>query len=240
MVRPRPLTERQRMVLDAIAESTDGGGRPPTLREIGAKLGITSTNGVRDHLEALEAKGYIRRDARSARGIHLVHPDLQDAHDAADAQVRPDAPLFRARPLPDEPPVTRPAGVIAYVPVLGRVAAGQPILADQNIEQHLAIDTSLIRDGDVFALRVHGDSMRDAAILDGDYVFVRQQATASPNDIVVVLIGDEETTVKRFVPAGEFIRLEPANPAYAPIVLRRDDPGMAILGRVCAVLRTIR
>ncbi|MGH2350586.1 MAG: transcriptional repressor LexA [Chloroflexota bacterium] len=217
----RPLTERQRRVLELIAERTAEAGRPPTLREIGQELGIASTNGVRDHLQALIEKGYLRRDERSARGIRLLR--------SADGEV-----------LDDRSPASRGAGRdVTYVPVLGRVAAGQPVLADQNVEQHLAVDRSIIRDGDVFALRVKGDSMRDAGILDGDYVFVRQQSSAQPREIVVALL-DDETTVKRFVPAGDSIRLEAENPAYPPIVVRRDDPRLSILGKVAAVLRTIK
>jgi repressor LexA len=218
----RPLTTRQRRVLEVIAALTRAGGRPPTLRELGEALAITSTNGVRDHLQALIDKGYLRRDVRSARGIQLTR--LDDGS----------APAGAAWPDADGP-----AADVVHVPVVGRVAAGQPLLAEQNIEQYLTVDRGIIRDGDVFALRVQGDSMRDAGILDGDYVFVRQQATAEPRDIVVVVL-DDEATVKRFVPAGRSIRLEPANPVYRPIVVDRDDPRLSILGKVCAVLRTIR
>jgi repressor LexA len=215
--RQRPLTERQRRVLQVIAESIRNRGRPPTLREIGERLGIASTNGVRDHLQALIEKGYLRRDGRSARGIQVLRTGAEAGTEAAGA-------LGGQR--------------VVQVPVLGRVAAGQPVLAAQNVERYVAVDRELVREGGVFALRVHGDSMRDAGILDGDYVFVRQQPTARPRDIVVALLG-EETTVKRFVPAGGAIRLEPENRAYAPIVVPRGDPRLTVLGKVCAVLRTI-
>jgi repressor LexA len=127
---------------------------------------------------------------------------------------------------------------IVRVPVLGRVAAGEPILAEQHVDHYLSMDSSLVTAAGVFALRVHGHSMRDAGILDGDYVFVRQQATADPRDLVVALI-DDQTTVKRYVPDGSLVRLEPANPDFQPIVLRQDDPRLVILGKVSAVLRTI-
>lgn len=223
----RPLTQRQREVLELISETAQRTGRPPTLREIGRQLGITSTNGVRDHLQALIEKGFIRRDERSARGIQLLR-----------------APSSGPRSRVGAPRRSRPAAQlgdrqVVSVPVVGRVAAGEPILAEQNVEQHLAIDKELIRDGDVFALRVRGDSMRDAGILDGDYVFVRQQPTAQPRDIVVALL-DDEATVKRYVPKGETVRLEPENPAYEAIVVSRGDPRLSILGKVAAVLRTIR
>jgi repressor LexA len=192
-------------------------GRPPTLREIGLELGIASTNGVRDHLQALIEKGYIRRDERSARGIQVLRGGAGGAPGAGGAGARG----------------------VRQVPLLGRVAAGEPVLAEQNVEGYLALDRDLLRDGEVFALRVQGDSMRDAGILDGDYVFVRQQRTAQPRDIVVALL-DEETTVKRYVPDGDEVRLEAENPQFAPIVVRRGDARLAILGKVAAVLRTIK
>jgi repressor LexA len=217
----RPLTARQRRVLAVISAWIEAEGRPPTLREIGQELGIASTNGVRDHLQALIEKGYIHRDERSARGIRLVGGARGEGRRASGG-----GPRDGGRP-------------VAYVPVVGRVAAGEPVLAEQNVESYLAVDRDLIREGEVFALRVQGDSMRDAGILDGDYVFVRQQGTAEPRDIVVALL-DDETTVKRFVPAGDEIRLEAENPAYDPIVVRRGDVRLAILGKVAAVLRTIK
>jgi repressor LexA len=218
-VATRPLTARQRHVLTVIRERIDADGRPPTLREIGVALGITSTNGVRDHLQALIDKGYIRRDERSARGIRLLHQAEAEAERPADGSGA-DRPVW-------------------LIPSLGRVAAGVPVLADQNVDGYLAIDQNLLRDGNVFALRVQGDSMRDAGILDGDYVFVRPQSAAQPRDIVVALL-DEETTVKRYVPAGDVIRLEAENPEFQPIVVRSGDARLSILGKVAAVLRTIK
>jgi repressor LexA len=212
----RALTARQRRVLSVIESRLAAEGRPPTLREIGLELGIASTNGVRDHLQALIEKGYIRRDERSARGIQVLRGG-SGGGGAAEAGARG----------------------VRRVPVLGRVAAGEPVLAEQNVEGYLALDRDLLRDGEVFALRVQGDSMRDAGILDGDYVFVRQQRTAQPRDIVVALL-DEETTVKRYVPDGDEVRLEAENPQFAPIVVRRGDARLAILGKVAAVLRTIK
>jgi repressor LexA len=216
----RALTARQRRVLAVIESRLAAEGRPPTLREIGLELGIASTNGVRDHLQALIEKGYIRRDERSARGIQVLRGGAGGAPGAGGAGG---------------------AGArgVRQVPLLGRVAAGEPVLAEQNVEGYLALDRDLLRDGEVFALRVQGDSMRDAGILDGDYVFVRQQRTAQPRDIVVALL-DEETTVKRYVPDGDEVRLEAENPQFAPIVVRRGDARLAILGKVAAVLRTIK
>ena len=223
MPRSRRLTPRQRLVLDTIRQRLKLTGRPPTLRELGEALGIASTNGVRDHLKALEDKGYVRRDGHAARGIQLIN----------------------TQKLQNETPVSAVLGAtdqrarnMLEVPVLGRVAAGLPILAEQNLEGHLSLDNVLVRDGDVFALRVKGNSMRDAGILDGDYVFVRQQASAQPRDIVVALLEDE-TTVKRYVPAGDTVRLEPENPDFRPIVVQPGADRFSILGKVTAVLRTI-
>lgn len=234
--RSRPLTLRQRQVLEIIDGSTSDVGRPPTLREIGQQLGIASTNGVRDHLQALIDKGYLRRDERSARGLRLIRSNARRGGSAARLAT---ASTQQADQQAGTKRDVGNGGRTVLVPVLGRVAAGQPVLAEQNVEQYLSMDREVIRDGNVFALRVHGDSMRDAGILDGDYVFVRQQAAAQPRDIVVALIGDE-TTVKRFVPAGQTIRLEPENPAHEPLVFSRDDPQVQIVGKVSAVLRTIR
>ena len=219
VVARRSLTERQQRVLDVISAGIAAEGRPPTLREIGQQLGIASTNGVRDHLQALIDKGYIRRVERSARGIRLLPVQGQRS--------------------PAQRPRVPPAPAVTMVPLLGRVAAGEPILAQQNVEGHLAMDGAIVRDGNVFALRVQGESMRDAGIMDGDYVFVRQQETAQPRDIVVVML-DDETTVKRFVPDGDVIRLEPENAAFEPIVVGRGDRRLTILGKVAAVLRTIK
>jgi repressor LexA len=224
MPRSRRLTPRQRLVLDTIRQRLKLTGRPPTLRELGEALGIASTNGVRDHLKALEDKGYVRRDGHAARGIQLVNAKLQNEL----PDLRDSASSANGANLPNN----------LQVPVLGRVAAGLPILAEQNLEGHLSLDSVLVRDGDVFALRVKGDSMRDAGILDGDYVFVRQQPTAQPRDIVVALL-DEETTVKRYVPTGDTVRLEPENPDFSPIVVQNAAGRLSILGKVCAVLRTI-
>lgn len=202
----RGLTNRQREVLTHIRAALERTGRPPTLRELGARLGIRSTNGVRDHLEALVAKGYLARDPHSARGLRLLHA-----------------------PPPATPGVRR-------VPLLGGVAAGKPLFADQELGDALLLDERVVPNGGaVFALRVRGDSMQDAAIHDGDYVVVREQPSAAPGDIVVALLEDE-ATVKRFFPEREFVRLQPENSQHAPVIVRRDDRSMRLLGKVTAVI----
>src|SRR5690606_15570022 len=153
------LTKRQEQTLDFIRESIRGHGYPPTLREIGEHMGIRSTNGVNDHLRALERKGYLRREDMKSRALRLV----EDEPDAAGEEV-------------------------VQVQVLGRVAAGVPILAEENVIDTVHVDRMMVRGGrDVFGLKVQGDSMIDAGILNGDYIFVRKQSAAERGDIVVAL-----------------------------------------------------
>ncbi len=212
----RGLTSRQREVLTHIRAVLERTGRPPTLRELGARLGIRSTNGVRDHLQALVAKGYLARDPHSARGLRLLR--------AAPAATATDTPAPPAAPG------------VRRVPLLGGVAAGEPVFADQQLADALLLDERVVPNGGaVFALRVRGDSMRDAAINDGDYVVVREQRSAEPGDIVVALLEDE-ATVKRFFPEHDYVRLQPENSRHAPVIVRRDDPSVRLLGKVTAVI----
>jgi len=198
------LTDRQRQVLDFISDSIRKRGYPPTLREIGSHFGIRSTNGVNDHLRALEKKGFLHREDLKSRALR---------------------PLFTE----DE---------FVEVPVLGKVAAGQPMLAVQNYEDTVKIDRFFIgQNREVFALRVKGDSMIEAGIFDGDYVFIRKQLQASSGEIVVAMIGDE-ATVKRYYPEGDTIRFQPANAAMSPIIVRkRDFRSVNLLGVVIGVYR---
>ncbi len=206
---PKPLTERQQAIFDFIAEAIRSRGAPPTIREIMDVFEINSTNGVRTTLAALEKKGHIRRHARLSRGIELVD------------YVKPE-------PLSSD---------LREVPLIGSVAAGAPILATQNIENTFQVDKSLIpASGDVFALRVHGESMRNAGILDGDIVLARHQENAERGDIVVALLGDE-ATVKRYSPDPDCIRLLPENEAFEPIVVRPDTDGFRIAGKVVGLMR---
>lgn len=215
------LTARQQQVLEYIRKSIAQRGYPPTLREIGAHMGIRSTNGVNDHLRALERKGYLTREDMKSRAI-------KPRDNSISSKLRR--------------PVELPAndGSLLEVPVLGRVAAGEPIFAEENVTDTLRVDVSLIGSGnDVFALRVTGDSMIEAGILNGDYIFVRRQPTASRGAIVVALIGDE-ATVKYFHPEKDYVRLQPANSKMAPIIVCAVDfkPTM-ILGVVVGLYRQI-
>jgi repressor LexA len=200
------LTDRQREVLDFISDWIRKRGYPPTLREIGGHFGIRSTNGVNDHLRALEKKGFLHREDLKSRAL---------------------------RPLVTEDDVVE-------VPVLGKVAAGQPMLAVPNYEDTVKIDRFFIgQNREVFALRVKGDSMIEAGILDGDYVFIRKQLHASPGEVVVAMLGDE-ATVKRYYPEGDTIRFEPANSAMGPIIVRkRDFRSVNLLGVVIGVYRKL-
>ena len=206
---PKPLTERQQAIYDFIAETIRSRGAPPTIREIMQVFDINSTNGVRTTLAALEKKGHIRRHARLSRGIELVD------------YVEPETLSADMR----------------EVPLIGRVAAGAPILATQNIESTLNIDKSLVpASGLIFALRVHGESMRNAGILDGDVVLARQQENAERGDIVVALIG-EEATVKRYAPDSDGIRLLPENDAFKPIIVSPETDDFSIAGKVVGLMR---
>lgn len=200
------LTDRQRQVLDFISDSIRKRGFPPTLREIGSHFGIRSTNGVNDHLRALEKKGYLQREDLKSRAL---------------------------RPL-------LATGQTVDVPILGKVAAGQPLLAVRNYEDTVKVDRFFIgQNREVFALRVKGESMIDDGILDGDYVFVRKQLQASSGETVVVMIGDE-VTVKRYYPEGEAIRFQPANASMEPIMVRkRDFRSVNLLGVVIGVYRKL-
>jgi repressor LexA len=208
---PKPMTKRQQAIFDYIQRTIRARGAPPTIREIMEGFGISSTNGVRTTLAALERKGHIRRHARLSRGIEL-----------ADAQVE-DEPTAGAR----------------SVAMVGRVAAGYPILATENIEAMLQVDPSLLPgSGRVFALRVQGESMRDAGILDGDIVLARQQEQAEHGDIVVALLGDE-ATVKYYHPGPEGVRLVPANDAFRPIVVAPETDGFHLAGKVVGLMRRL-
>ena len=204
------LTNRQREVYEFILGHMESLLRPPTIREIGDHFGMRSTGTVRDNLRALQRKGYIRLKPRSARGIELVQ--------------REDAALTSGA---------------RRVPVLGSIAAGEPLLAVENIEDRVDVDARFFaKEGVVFALRVKGDSMRDAGIYDGDYVFVRKQDTAENGEIVAAIIGDE-ATVKRYFHEGNRIRLQPANDTMSPIYISAEDSEVIIAGKVIGVLREL-
>jgi repressor LexA len=225
---PERLTQRQRQILDFITASIDGRGYPPTLREIGEHFGIRSTNGVNDHLKALEKKGYITREDLKSRAMRPVAAKVAgEDSSAAGADV---IPIDRARSDDD-----------SYdVPILGRVAAGEPLLAVENVEDTVRIDRFFLgAHREVFGLRVVGESMIEDGIHDGDYVFVKKTSAAQPGEIVVAMI-EGEATVKRYKPGPEAIEFLPANSAMSPIVVHRSEfRSVDILGIVVGVYRKL-
>lgn len=225
------LTQRQQMVLDFIRQSISDRGYPPTLREIGARMGIRSTNGVNDHLRALERKGYLTREDMKSRALRPTeHASSNGA--GATALKTGEAGNDTRAVFDDED--------LVEVSVLGRVAAGLPLFAEEHVIDTVKVDRGLVKGGrDVFGLRVHGDSMIEAGILNGDYIFVKKQLTASRGEIVVALIGDE-ATVKYYFPEKDYVRFQPANKAMAPILVRAMDfkPTM-LLGVVVGVFRRL-
>jgi repressor LexA len=217
------LTPRQRRVLEVIRDWVERLGYPPSVREIGEAVGLTSTSSVAHQLRALERKGYLRRDPNRPRAV-----GIRPAESTPDASV-PDASDISE--ITNEEP-TRPSPT--YVPVVGRIAAGGPVLAEQAVEDVFPLPKEIVGEGPLFLLRVVGDSMVEVAITDGDWVVVRQQPTAENGDIVAAMI-DGEATVKTFKRRDGHIWLLPHNPAYEPI------PGneATVLGRVVAVLRRL-
>ena len=207
----KQLTKRQHVVLETIRGWIRERGYPPTIRELGQRLGIKSLRGVTTHLDAIAKKGFLKRESR-ARSISLL--DLV-------------APFERA----------------IRIPVVGRIRAGQPVLAQEQVDNHVVVDGAWLgsaaqpSSSEHFALQVKGDSMINAGILDGDYVIVRQQPTANDGDIVVALLG-EEATVKRFFKTDEHIRLQPEHPTMEPIIVTKQQP-VSVLGKVVAVFRRL-
>ena len=198
------LTIKQQKILDCIVKYIKDNGYPPTVRDIAGEFKMSS-KGAYDHMLAIEKKGYIKRDPTKPRAIEIMDFIHRD-----------------------------PLDPVISVPVIGRVAAGEPLLATQNIERTISISSDMVRTENPFALKVKGDSMIEAGILDDDYVIVRQQRSAEQGDIVVALIG-EEATVKRFYKEGDHVRLQPENPSMQPIIVR----DVTILGKVVGLYRKI-
>jgi repressor LexA len=214
------LTERQRTILNVIRESVTSRGYPPSIREIGDAVGLTSTSSVAHQLRTLERKGYLRRDPNRPRAVDVRGADEH----AAAAAAAPVTEVAGSDALPEP----------TYVPVLGRIAAGGPILAEEAVEDVFPLPRELVGEGSLFLLKVVGDSMVEAAICDGDWVVVRQQNVADNGDIVAAML-DGEATVKTFKRAGGQVWLMPHNPAFDPI------PGndATVLGKVVTVIRKL-
>jgi repressor LexA len=227
------LTDRQLEVLRFIARQIEDNGYPPTIREIGEALDIRSTNGVNDHLKALERKGYLTRDPVKSRAL-IPTPQ---AREVLGGGVR----ASNVVPFTRTPAVgLKQTGRLVEIPILGRVAAGQPILAQERVEDTVQVDSFLLgTNKKVYGLRVQGDSMIGDGILPGDYIFVKKQLHAEDGDIVVAMI-DEEATVKRVYFEGDRVRFQPSNPRMAPIYVRGSDfRTTMILGVVVGVYRKL-
>jgi repressor LexA len=208
------LTVRQRRILEFIRAAVERHGYPPSVREIGEAVGLVSPSSVAYQLKELERKGYLRRDPNRPRAVDVRPP--------SELMVEDEEAVRAARPAP------------AYVPVLGRIAAGGPILAEQAVEDVFPLPRELVGEGTLFMLQVQGDSMLDAAICDGDWVVVRQQPTANNGDIVAAML-DGEATVKTYRNRDGHVWLMPQNPAFDPIA----GDHATILGRVVTVVRRI-
>jgi len=210
-VNDEALTDRQREILDYIVRQQAERGYPPSVREIGEAVGLTSPSTVHSHLATLQRRGYLRRDPTKPRAIEVRF----DPRSGATAERRP----------------------VQHVPLVGDVAAGTDVLAQENVEELMPVPSDLCGDGQLFMLRVRGDSMVDAGILDGDYVVVRQQAEARSGDIVVAGIPGDEATVKTFTRAGRKVVLVPSNARLSPIEL--DPSDVTVFGKVVTVLRKL-
>lgn len=199
------LSSRQKEIFEFIKEEVSKKGYPPSVREIGKAVGLSSSSTVHAHLSQLEKKGYIRKDPTKPRAIEV----LEDQEFLYSRDISP-------------------------VPVVGNVTAGQPILAEENITDYFPLPKDLVQESTAFMLSIEGDSMINAGILDGDYVIVKQQSTASNGDIVVALL-ENEATVKRFYQEGDYIRLQPENDYFEPILTRE----VKVLGKVIGLFRKI-
>lgn len=210
---PEDLTDRQQAILDEIHRGVHDDGLPPTIRELCDAVGLSSPSSVKAQLETLEAKGYIRREEGRSRAIHLLYDPVTQLSQTSTPGVS--------------------------VPLVGEIAAGAPILADERVEQVFSLPSEFVGDGTLFMLRVRGDSMIDAGVFDGDYVVVRQMPTVRPGDMAAVLVEDE-ATVKfwRWGKDGR-IFLDPANERFEPIELTADLESR-VMGKVVTVLRALR
>jgi repressor LexA len=219
------LTPRQQRILATLRDSIEHRGYPPSIREIGETVGLASSSSVAHQLRVLEQKGFIKRDPNRPRALEVFIPELMAARRALAHADDSDA---------DPTGIGDTVPTASYVPLVGRIAAGVPILAEESIEEVFPLPRSLVGDGTLFLLEVSGDSMVDAAICNGDYVVIRKEDTAENGDIVAAML-DGEATVKTFSRKDGEVWLLPHNDAYDPI----DGTYATILGKVTAVLRRV-
>jgi len=221
------LTARQRKVLEFLRDEIEKRGYPPSMREIGAAVGLTSTSSVAHQLRALEGLGYVKRDPNRPRALEIFLPDVMAARRSMSA-------TSESEPGFDETGINDAVPSAVNIPMVGRIAAGGPILAEQRVEEIFPMPKSLVGDGTLFMLEVSGDSMIDAAICSGDYVVIRQQPDAENGEIVAAML-DGEATVKTFQRKNGQVWLLPHNDDYSPI----DGTHATILGKVTAVIRRV-
>lgn len=203
----KKISKRQSDILAFIKSEVEQKGYPPSVREIGEAVGLASSSTVHGHLSRMETKGLIRRDPTKPRAIEILNNE-EDSH------------IIKAHTI--------------HVPIVGKVTAGQPITAIENIEEYFPLPANIVpADGQVFMLEISGDSMIEAGILDGDYVVVKQQPSANNGDIVVAMTEDDEATVKRFFKEADYYRLQPENSTMDPIIVTK----ITILGKVIGVYR---
>lgn len=202
------LSNRQKEILDFIKSRVKQKGYPPSVREIGEAVGLASSSTVHGHLERLEKKGFIRRDPTKPRAIEIISED------------------FNAESNKD----------VVKIPIVGKVTAGEPITAIENVDDYFPLPAHIVSHDDVFMLTVQGDSMIEAGIFDGDFIIVRKQSTANNGEIVVAMTEDDEATVKKFYKETNYIRLQPENSSMEPIILKN----VLILGKVIGVYRGIK
>jgi repressor LexA len=210
------LTARQQQILEVVDAHLVSHGYPPTVREIGEAVGLTSSSTVHAHLANLERLGHLKRDPTKPRALGVV------GREAAIAE-----------PLPVRAPVEQPG--VRILPLLGRIAAGAPTLAEQVVEDEIAVPEMLTASGDNFLLRIRGESMIDAGILDGDFVVIRRQPSCAEGEIVAALVDGEEATVKHLRHEGGRVRLDPANEAFRPLYPEQVE----VLGKVVGVFRRL-
>ena len=228
------LTPRQRRILEVIRDSVESRGYPPSIREMGTSVGLASSSSVAHQLKTLEAKGFLRRDPNRPRALEVLMPGSGRVSAQPPATTPPAAKQASEEAPYDETGMNDAAPDAVAVPMVGRIAAGGPILAEERVGDVFALPRQLVGEGTLFMLAVAGDSMIDAAICDGDWVVVRQQPTANNGDIVAALL-DNEATVKTFKRTDGHVWLMPHNSAYDPI----DGDHASIMGKVVAVTRRV-
>jgi repressor LexA len=223
MATKKDLTETQQKVFNFLKDFLGNHGYPPTLREVASHFGLKGPRGPQKTLQILERKGYVHKTPGGSRAIEILRPKMSSRHGG----------------LPYAKGVERPVPLPTFsIPIVGRVTAGEPILAIENIEGYVNLDRTLVSSENVFLLRVEGDSMIEAHIQDGDFALVQPQSHAENGEIVVALI-DDEATIKRIFKQRDFIRLEPANPKMEPIVIKKGEKKVSIVGKVVGIFRKL-